>query len=214
MRAHAYRYLAACGLLIATGMASLVAGRRPGPVAVKPPDWAHDLPAQIGRWQGEARPVDKSIMQYLAADAMSQRLYRCGDRAFDFSAVFGTQWRSLHSPAGCYPSQGWQTVTRRQVEVPRAGSGLKGPPLNAEELFVERGKVYRLVLYLYAYPGGTTSSWVDQCMKVARGGVRAGGIVIILGSNCTLASRRKVEQDAFDLLARIYPYVIKGWHHG
>jgi len=184
---------------------------RGGTARATAPDWSRDLPLQIGPWQGRDLPTDEAVREYLAADTMLQRLYRRGERSLLVSAVFGNQWRSLHSPAGCYPSQGWQTVERRAAEVPAQGPLPHPGPLHAEELLVKRGEVHRLVLYLYAHPGGTTASWVEQCLKVARGGA-AGGIVAIVDGECTPETRTATEADAFDLLARVYPYLVKDWY--
>jgi EpsI family protein len=172
------------------------------------------VPLTCGAWQGREEKVDPTIKKYLAAEQMLARSYTRSGLRVGFSATFGTQWRSLHSPAGCYPSQGWQTISRRPVTIPFDGAPGFAGPLRAEELFVEKSQNYRLVLYLYVFPGGTTANWVEQCLRVARSGVGGGGVVLILDAPASLESRGQVEKDLSDLLTSIFPHVVRGWGNG
>ncbi len=210
MQSFASRYLVACFVLVAAVGGTVYLGHARPHVKARPPDWSK-VPLTLGPWQGHEEEVDEAIKTYLAAEQMIQRSFVNGDRRVDFSATFGTQWRSLHSPAGCYPSQGWQTVTRSEVSVPFAGiPGYLGP-LHGEELFVEKNKACRLVLYLYVFPGGTTANWVEQMSRVARSTAGAGGIVLILDAPASVEARPAVEKDLYQLLTAVFPSMVRGW---
>lgn len=211
MHGYAARFVTLCAMLTAAAAATYLRPHQRRVAESVVPRW-DGLPLQVSGWQGESVPVDRAIAEYLQADAMTARVYRKGDVTIAFSAVFGTQWRSLHSPAGCYPSQGWHTVRQQQITIDAPAGNPHPGPLHAEQLLVERSGAFRLVTYLYAYPGGTTSSWVQQCLQVARAGMAQGGIVIILESPCSLDSTRRVDAAQRELLRALYPDVVKVWY--
>jgi hypothetical protein len=182
-------------------------------VHARPPDWSK-VPLNVSLWQGHEEKVDQAIKTYLAAEQMIDRSFAKGDLKVDFAATFGTQWRSLHSPAGCYPSQGWQTLSRTEVSVPFEGIPGYAGPLHGEELFVEKSQNYRLVLYLYVFPGGTTANWVEQMSRVARSTAGAGGIVLIFDAPASVESRPVVANELHELLADVFPFMVRGWGNG
>lgn len=212
MHGYTLRYLILCLVLLATALGGhLTAGGRPAPALV--PDW-ENLPLSLSGWQGRRAPVDPEVAKYLEAQAMVRLVYEKAGQTLFFSAVYGTQWRSLHSPAGCFPSQGWQTVDRRDVSI-EAGPGTPHPgPLHAEQLLVKQQDKYLLVTYLYAHQGGTTSSWVEQCLKVAQTGMQSGGIVLILEGPCRPESRHRVHKAEAELLRFLYPELVRMWYRG
>ena len=213
MQSFASRYLVACCvLLVAVGGSAYLAKAKPH-VRSRPPDWSK-VPLNVGLWQGHEEKVDEQIKQYLAAEQMIDRSYVRGDARIGFSATFGTQWRSLHSPFGCYTSQGWQLVSRKEVAVDFEGVPGYTGPLHGEELLVEKNKDYRLVLYLYVYPGGTTSSWVEQMSRVARSKAGAGGIVLIFDTAASVEGREAVGKQLESLVASIFPFMVRGWSNG
>ncbi len=212
MHGYTLRYLILCLVLLGTAVGGhLAPGGRPAPGLV--PDW-DDLPLSVGGWQGRRVPVDPEVAKYLEAQAMVRIVYEKAGQTVAFSAVYGTQWRSLHSPAGCFPSQGWQTVDRGEVSV-EAGANTPHPgPLRAEQLLVKQEDRYLLVTYLYAHQGGTTSSWVEQCLKVAQTGMQSGGIVFILEGPCRPESRDRVHRAEAELLRLLYPELVGMWYRG
>lgn len=213
MQSFANRYLVACCLLVVSAGGTWYVSRERPHVTAKPPNWSQ-VPLTLGQWHGKKEKVDQAIKKYLAADEMISRTYTKNGLTVGFDATFGTQWRSLHSPAGCYQSQGWQIVSRHDVSVPLAGvPGFPGP-LRGEELFAEKNKTYRLVLYMYVYPGGTTSSWTEQMSRVAHSEAGAGGIVLIFDSPASLQSRAAVDKQLANLLVAVFPYMVGGWGHG
>ncbi|MCX7598154.1 MAG: EpsI family protein [Armatimonadetes bacterium] len=212
MQRYTVRYLVACTLLAVVGLAGHALTRRQPQGHVKPPDWAHTLPRHVGGWTGQDIAPDKEVADYLAADALLVRRYTREGRVVDVTAVFGTRWRALHSPAGCYPSQGWQIQERSEIEIAPLGPLPHPGPLHAEKLVVKQADRHLLVLYLYAHPGGTTASWVQQCLKVTSSRGASGGIVLIVNAEFTPQTESKVEADARQLVSLIYPYLVKHWY--
>lgn len=212
MQGYTVRYLIACTLLGASGLAQYGLTRRQPQAQVAAPDWAHTLPLSVGGWTGRDLVPDKEVADYLAADALLVRRYTREGRVLDVTAVFGTRWRALHSPAGCYPSQGWQIQERSEVEI-APGIPLPHPgPLHAEKLVVKQADRHLLVLYLYAHPGGTTANWVQQCLEVAKSGAASGGIVLIVNAEFTPQTESRAEADARELIGLLYPYLVKHWY--
>ncbi len=206
------RHLTVCLLLAAAAVAQ---HNLPEPTCepVAEPDWSR-VPRRLGDWVDEDLPVNKAVAEYLRAQAMLSRRYRKGDQELHVSAVFGTQWRSLHSPAGCFFSQGWQALKREQVTLPAPENCPHPGPLHAETMVVQQGNRYMAVTYLYAYPGGTTASWVEQCYRVTRGGARKGGIVIIVEGTTDLSGIDRTLAAEAELLGLIYPHLVEGWYDG
>lgn len=204
------RYIVACGLLGAAIVAQHLMPE-PSPRATVKPDWS-TLPREIAGWRDEDLPVNRAVAEYLRAQALLTRIYRKGSMAVEVSAVFGTQWRSLHSPAGCFFSQGWQAMKREQITIDAPGNCPHPGPLHAEILVLSQGHRYLAVTYLYAYPGGTTASWVEQCYKVTRGGTEKGGIVVIFQALCNLADVNKMLAAEAELLRALYPYLVEVWY--
>lgn len=209
MQRYPYRFLILCVLLLALSLAGYLVGQHEDSEA-ETLDWSQ-LPRAVAGWQGREQPEDPAVAEYLQADAMKSRIYHKEGLTVFFTAIFGTQWRSLHSPAGCFPSQGWLTVDRHATTI-EAPPGASHPgPLHAEQLFVKQGNKHLLVTYLYAHPGGTTASWIEQCLKVAKSGMRKGGIVVILEGKCTPDSRDAMDQAQRELLQALYPEVVRVW---
>ncbi len=204
------RYLVVCLLLAGAAVARPLVQRRAE--AVEVPRW-QTIPERVGRFRDEIVPPDRRTMEYLGALAMVARRYTDGVVTATVSAIFGTQWRSLHSPAGCYVAQGWSIVEQRRVDIPFEATHLHPGPLEAEELLVRRDGVERVVVYLFAYPGGTTASWVEQCWKTTK--IGRGGIVVLAEATVPAGVQiGAVSAAVRELVARLYPYFVEHWYRG
>ena len=64
------------------------------------------VPLQIGDYQGQDLPVDQSIYSFLAAGGMLERRYRGPAGTVQLTIIYAADWRSVHSPTGCYPASG------------------------------------------------------------------------------------------------------------
>ena len=203
------RYLVVCVLLAAIAIAGHLA-QRPVKKQTGSLHLFERVPVEIQGWRGEDAQVSQAVIEYLSPDAFLSRIYRKGELAITFTAIFAREWRSIHSPAGCYPNQGWHTIERKRILI--RGNSPGPAELHAEQLFVTRSGEYRLVMYLYAYPGGTTSNWTEQCMRIAAKGMRNGGMVIIEEAICTPDRLEVVDQAERELLRLLYPYVVEVWN--
>ena len=174
------------------------------------PDFAV-VPMQIGDYQGHQLSVDQSIYRFLEADAMTERRYESKQDAVKMTLLYGSEWRTIHSPAGCYPAGGWQVVTDEQVQVPAPAGSPTSEPLEARLLHVRKNEVELLAMFSFCHPGGTTGDWARQGWQVATGPRGAGGLVITLGTPIG-AELPEARQRLMWFLQQVYPDAVKFWY--
>ena len=214
MSAITRRYVVALVAMVVT--AAAVEGIRTiseVPAAYEPP--FEQLPLAIAGYEGEELAVDESIFHFLGADAMLERLYSRPDSWVSMTLIYGAHWRNVHSPAGCYPAQGWLIVTDDPIEVPAPADSPTAGPIQARLLRVTKTEQQRLAMFAFCHPGGTTSDWTWQAMKVMFGQLfsqrGAGGVIIILNTEPTpnpTAAAARMNQ----FLAEVYPYAVSFWY--
>ena len=165
------------------------------------------VPEQIGAYQGQDEPVDQSIYRFLSASGMLERLYAGPEGLVQLTILYAADWRSVHSPTGCYPASGWEILEERPVDFAAAEGG---EPLHARLLHVRKGEHERLALFSFAYPGGTTADWSTMGVKVALGPRGAGGLVFTLSTDLQgdpTAALRRLDT----IFASAYPAAIGFW---
>ena len=211
MHQDARRYLvAAVVLLAAAGLVQVAAALR-GVEAKYEVDFSR-VSMRIGEYKARRLPVEESIFAYLGANAMEERLYEGPERQIRLAMVYGTDWRSIHAPTGCYPAQGWHIVHNRAIELPAPADNPHPGPLHARVLEATKGDAHELALFVYARPGGTTSDWTTHGWKVATGPRGAGGMIIILQSPITKRDVKGAQDAMKQLLAAIYPKAVSFWY--
>jgi hypothetical protein len=173
------------------------------------PDFAA-VPATIGDYRGQDLPVDASIYRFLAAGGMLERRYQGPSGMVQLTIVYAADWRSVHSPTGCFPAAGWQIVEERPVDFP-AVEGTE--PLHARLLRVRKDQHELLSLFSFAYPGGTTADWATMGVKVALGPRGAGGLVFTLSTPLQDDSHAALQRLGL-LFANAYPAAIGFWTQG
>ncbi len=204
------RHLAALALiLIGAAAAQIVHLTRKSPAQFAP-DFAA-VPLKLGSYQGKQLPTDQSVFRFLEADAMAERRYVTGDSAIKLSLIYASDWRSIHSPAGCYQAQGWHTITDEQVQIPAPPDSPTSEPLHARLLRVHKNEVELLAMFTFCHPGGTTGDWAEQGWKVATGPPGAGGLVISL-STLTEDDLAQARERLIGLLQQVYPYAVAFWY--
>src|SRR4051812_36755972 len=80
----------------------------------------HTLPTRIDEFQGRDAPFDDDVKIATGASAIINRLYRnqLGDAVFVNVGVWTEYELGVpHNPEECYPSAGWETVSRRLLNV-------------------------------------------------------------------------------------------------
>lgn len=211
MHADARRYLMA-GLVLVLG-AGLSAGAR----ALRPTEARckadfSAVPMEVEGFQGERVDIDPEIRKYLAADAMEQRLYRKGAQTVSLSLIFGTDWRSIHAPTGCYPAQGWQIVHDRAVDLPPA-KGLEAQgPVHARLLEATKENAREMSLFVYARPGATSADWTYHVARMMTGPRGAGGLIVILRTIPRPGGEREAEELLRSFLAEVFPKAVAFWN--
>ena len=170
------RYLVALAMVVALGSLGEAALRHRPRAAVYHPDFA-TVPARVGDYESRDLPVNESIYQFLAAGGMLEREYLGPEGKVRLTIIYAADWRSVHSPMGCYPAQGWEVLDERPVEFPGATGG---EPLHARIVRVRKEGQERLALFSFAYAGGTTADWTLMPVKVALAPRGAGCLVFTL----------------------------------
>jgi EpsI family protein len=210
MSALARRYLIALGLVLAFGGAGEAIRVTRVPPAAYRPDFAA-IPLRIGEYQGRDLPIDESVYKFLGAGGMIEREYVGPGAPVRLSVLYASDWRSVHSPEGCYPAQGWELVSNEKVTVPVRADRGEAQPLQARLLRLHKGDQTLLALFSFAYKGGTTPDWAWMGLRVALGPKGAGGLVFTLSTlekPNAQAARARIEQ----IFAAAYPKAVEFWY--
>ncbi len=210
MSADAQRYLVAIGLLVMAGAgARFVDAWRVAPARYKV-DFA-SVPLKVGDFQGREVEVDEATRSYLKPDAMVTRVYE-GARRVMVSLIYSRDWTQIHNAAGCFPAQGWLILEDAQIDIPLAAPVAEQEVIHGRRLYCRKQGKELVSVFVFAYPGGTTSDWTRYAMKVALGPRGAGGLIII---SQTAVEGGKVQRAAADLtrlVAGIYPAAVAFWY--
>ena len=180
------------------------------PVAQYSPDFAA-VPMAIGDYQGETLPIEASVYRFLETDVLLERRYAASGSTIRLSLIYAANWRSLHSPAGCYPAQGWQIIADEQIEIPAPANSPTSAPLEARLLRVKKNGTELLAMFTFCHPGGTTGDWVQQGWRLMRGPRGAGGVVISL-STPARPDLTAARQGLTWFLGQIYPFAVAFWY--
>jgi len=202
----ARRYLAALAVLVVLGGASEALRWTRDRQAHYQPDFA-GVPIRIGDFQGHDRPVDQSIFEFLAAGGMLERDYTGPEGMVRLSVIYAANWRSVHSPMGCYPAQGWEVLDERPVDFPVQASA---EPLHARLLRVKKDDRERLVIFSFAYKGGSTADWAMLPFRIMLGPPGAGGLVFTLSTSAA-PDRQAALQRLAEIFAAAYPPAVAFW---
>lgn len=213
MHQDARRYLAAAVLLfVGAGLTHASRTLRHAEAHYEP-DFSR-VPLVIGDYQGERRPVDESIFAYLDAVAMEERMYTGPDGWVRLALIYGTDWRSIHAPTGCFPAQGWHIAHSRTLNLPAPPESPHPGPIQVQVLDVTKDERRLIAMFSYARPGGTTSDWTVHGWKVATGPRGAGGMIISLQSAVPDGDARAVEDTLARFMAEVYPGAVSFWYEG
>ena len=175
------------------------------------PDFSK-VPRVVGEYKAIEREVDQGIFEYLAADAMEQRIYEGPDDVISYTAIYGTDWRSIHAPTGCYPAQGWEMKENEVIKVPAPDDCPHPEPIEARAVYAVKGDAREISLFVYARPGGTTADWTSHGWNVATGPRGAGGMIIILRSYPTTEELKSAVRPLTELLRAVYPASVSMWY--
>ncbi len=106
-----------------------------------------EVPLRIRQWRGQDVPIEGKVEAMLDADYNVQRVYHhpIGGLVWFYVGYYGTQrgGRPEHTPWVCYPTNGWDIIEDRIVEV----AGADG--LRVNELLIRNQDEWRLVHFWY-----------------------------------------------------------------
>ncbi|NLO07156.1 MAG: exosortase-associated EpsI family protein [candidate division WS1 bacterium] len=210
MRSNARRHLVAIALLL-VGIGLTYAARRARPVdVIYHPDF-DAIPLQIGELEGRPMATDEEVRQYLEAELMHTIAYGDQPREVIANVIYGTSWRSVHSPAQCYPASGWHVAWQRPITLPPAGDAPHEEPITAELMRVDRGGESLLVLFVFAHKGGTSTDYVSHSLAVATGPPGAGGLSLMLSTRL-LEEEEQARERLIEVASGIYPHAVAFWY--
>jgi len=108
----------------------------------------HDIPLQIGDWQGEDVPqTNVEVQILLEPEEYIYRRYRRADGKIIWLSIIGSrQTKSFHPPQICYDAAGWRTQVASE-EIP-----LQKGSIYAMKVEAEKDAWMHIVLYFFLYP--------------------------------------------------------------
>ncbi|MFP4250283.1 MAG: exosortase-associated EpsI family protein [Armatimonadota bacterium] len=210
MRPNASRHLIAAAIL-AAGITAAPMVREARPQGA---DYQIDLsaiPMQIEGMEGQVLPDDEGVQAYLEADAMRTVAYGEPPDAVSVSVIYGGSWRTVHSPAQCYPSAGWQVVWERDAIVPIEQDLPHGKPVLGRLMRAEYAGRAQLVLFIFAHKGGTSIDYAEHAWAVQTGPRGAGGLSLMLSTNL-LGDEDEARRRLTEIAAAVYPHVVSFWY--
>lgn len=108
----------------------------------------HDIPLQIGDWQGEDVPqTNVEVQILLEPEEYVYRRYRRADGKIIWLSLIGSrQAKSFHPPQICYDAAGWRTQVASE-EIP-----LQKGAIYAMKVGAAKDAWTHIVLYFFLYP--------------------------------------------------------------
>ena len=206
MSSDARRYLIAVLLLVGlAGTAEAVRLTRVPPANYHPT--FENVPREIGAYKGTDLPRDESIYNFLNAQGLLERRYDGPGAPIAMSVLYAPDWRSIHSPEGCFPAQGW-TVLEERVMTLQSAAG----PLQAKMVRLKKDEMYLLAMFSFGYPGGTTADWTQEGYKVALGRRGEGGVVFTVSTQAAGQEPEAAVKHLSELMQVAYPAAIAFWN--
>ncbi len=171
-----------------------------------------NIPMQLAGFEGKAAPDDPAVAEYLEARAMRTIMYVRGDAGVNASLIYGPSWRTVHTPAACFPSQGWNVTWEHAVDVPIEGALPHPGPVTGELMRVDRGDDALMVLFVFAHLGGTAPDYVEHSLAVMSGPRGAGGLSLMATTRIGSRGIEAAHADLLDLVGALYPHAVSFWY--
>ena len=210
MRRDARRRILAIALM-AAGVGAVYAAASLRPVALGIHVDLSGIPLELCGLKGVEVANDPDDMAYLEADAMRTLRYGEGADSVEVSVIYGVGWRTVHTPEGCFPSQGWAIAWERALAVTADNAPHPGP-LQGKLMRVEREGEAMLVLFVFAHKGGTSADWAGHSWAVATGPPGAGGLSVMLTARVLPGREDEIETRLCDFMRAVYPHAVGFWY--
>jgi NAD(P)-dependent dehydrogenase (short-subunit alcohol dehydrogenase family) len=169
------------------------------------------IPLQLAGMEGRQLPADEAMKEYLEADLMRTLAYGEDSEQITVNIIYGATWRTVHTPAQCYPAAGWSIVEEDDAIVPVAAPLPHPDPVLGRVIEVERDEAVQLVLFVFAHKGGTSIDYAEHSWAVATGPPGAGGLSLMLTSP-VFSDREAVRERLIRLAGELYPHAIAFWY--
>ncbi|MGC9317971.1 MAG: exosortase-associated EpsI family protein [Armatimonadota bacterium] len=212
MQPHAKRHLVAIVVLV-VGIVLSVAARRARPREAGYSVDFSNVPLQVAGMEGRELPEVAEVARFLEADAMRTIVYGQGAEQVTVNLIYGATWRTVHTPAQCYPATGWRIIWEDEIIIPVEEAVLPHrPPMAGKLMRVERDRAVQLVLFVFAHKGGTSVNYTEHCWAVASGPPGAGGLSILLSTPLTDEEVEAAKGRLLSVAAGVYPHAVQFWY--
>jgi hypothetical protein len=151
------------------------------------------------------------VQAYLEADVMRTVAYGQPPEWVTVSVIYGGSWRTVHSPAQCYPAAGWQVVWEHDAIIPVKQDLPHGKPVLGRIMRVERDDQAQMVLFVFAHKGGTAIDYAEHAWAVQTGPPGAGGLSLMLSSPL-FGSEKHTQGRLISAASQIYPHAVSFWY--
>jgi len=172
-----------------------------------------DIPMQIAGMEGRELPEDPGVAEYLEADKMRTIAYGEGPEQVTASLIYGSSWRTVHTPAQCYPAAGWSVVWEEDTMITTSVRLPHPPPLMGRVMRVERDADAQMVLFVFAHKGGTSIDYAEHSWAVATGPPGAGGLSLMLSTPIAAGDTEEAARERLAAVAaELYPHAVAFWY--
>lgn len=213
MRQDARRHIVAI-VLLAVGVGLTCGARWVRPTTARFQVDFSNVPMEVLGLKGQRVPVNPADAAYLEADAMVTLRYGPPPNAIGVDLIYGGEWRTVHTPEGCLPANGWKIVWDRAIDIPVGEDAPHPGPLQGKLLRAERDDVAELVLFVFAHKGGTASDWTGHSWAVATGPRGAGGLSLMVTAPVATGTEEQMEASMREFVQAIYPHAVSFWYEG
>ncbi len=212
MRQNARRHLVAiAALLLGIGLA--VGARLARPERASYTVDFSTIPMQIAGMHGRELPEDPAVAEYLEADQMRTIAYGEGNEQVNVSLIYGSTWRTVHTPAQCYPASGWSVVWEEDTMITTTVPLPHPPPLMGRVMRVERDGEAEMVLFVFAHKGGTSIDYAEHSWAVATGPPGAGGLSLMISTPLAPGDTEGAARERLaTVAAELYPHAVAFWY--
>ena len=210
MRSHAGRHLlAVLAMLLGIGLWAGAMHMRPDRAGYVPDFSA--IPMELAGLEGQRMESDEDLKRYLEADVVETLTYGTGSDQILVNIIYGVSWRTVHSPAQCYPAAGWAVVAEKEVIIPVDPGFPHEDAVMGTLMQVERDGAALKVLFVFAHKGGTSLNYAEHSWAVATGPPGAGGLSLMITAQL-FADEEEVRGRLMEFAGELYPHAVAFWY--
>jgi EpsI family protein len=198
-------------LLVLT-LAASWAGRRSESAVLPQPDFFRGVTLAYREWKTTELTLTKDELTLLEPDALIIRRYTSPEgRELELAVIAGHKKRTVHTPAFCMPSDGWDILAQHEVRLP-----VGGRTVPAMQALMQKDRQRLLTTFLFTDGEFATANLIrfqgEQLVHRLKGQVPLGALVRVLAPVGTseAETRRLVD----DFVGATLPDVMRGLRRG